>query len=581
MCDLLIVDDDEDTTAALADCLVSEGHQIRVARDGLEGLSHLHSGPVDLILLDVEMPRLTGPEMAYQLFCERTAPTPASKPSPSTLNGSAWSACCLRGAGVRARLEEDRLLNGLVAAFAVVALAFVAGTLSSHAMAHEVQAGGRDLLTNALPSVAELMRARTAQRDLDVDVALLGRSGSAEKDGLLDRIAASRGELESILRRAMATPDYPGEREIYEHSVKPLLARLDRSISELRTLVDQLPPSDPRIVSALTSFDLVAKDLDLAIQQLAEVNHAGAFAAARRVVASHTRAIRLSFALDAFSAILALVAAAVCVHAGRRYATEARRRLEFETGRAAELDLVAQRVAHDLMSPLAAVSLALGRVRHAHGDPETARVVERGLHALERSRQMVQGIYAFSQSGAKPAPGASAPLRTTIVQASDDILATEPEPAPTVDFEGLEDVEVAMDRAVLGIVATNLLSNALKFSRDSTVRRVTVRSHSDDARVRVEFEDTGPGVPAGLEESIFEPYRRAPGVTQPGLGLGLATVQRLILAHGGKIGVRKARGGGAIFWFDLPRAAAERPEGAHPEAPPARAIHAAGGPVTQ
>jgi CheY-like chemotaxis protein len=68
MCDLLIVDDDEDTAAALADCLVSEGHQIRVARDGVEGLSRLHSGPVDLILLDVEMPRLTGPEMAYQLF---------------------------------------------------------------------------------------------------------------------------------------------------------------------------------------------------------------------------------------------------------------------------------------------------------------------------------------------------------------------------------------------------------------------------------------------------------------------------------------------------------------------------------
>jgi signal transduction histidine kinase len=97
--------------------------------------------------------------------------------------------------------------------------------------------------------------------------------------------------------------------------------------------------------------------------------------------------------------------------------------------------------------------------------------------------------------------------------------------------------------------------------------------------VRVEFEDTGPGVPPGFEKTIFEPYRRAPGVTQPGLGLGLATVQRLILAHGGTIGVSKARGGGAIFWFELPRAVAARPEGARPETVPGHAIHAAGGPV--
>jgi DNA-binding NtrC family response regulator len=68
MSHLLIVDDDQDIAEALADCLASEGHATRVARDGLEGLHRLHSDPVDLILLDVEMPRLTGPEMAYEVF---------------------------------------------------------------------------------------------------------------------------------------------------------------------------------------------------------------------------------------------------------------------------------------------------------------------------------------------------------------------------------------------------------------------------------------------------------------------------------------------------------------------------------
>jgi CheY-like chemotaxis protein len=65
---LLIVDDDEDTLEALAEILESSGHRILVAHDGVQGLERLRSGPVDLILLDVEMPRLTGPQMAYQLF---------------------------------------------------------------------------------------------------------------------------------------------------------------------------------------------------------------------------------------------------------------------------------------------------------------------------------------------------------------------------------------------------------------------------------------------------------------------------------------------------------------------------------
>lgn len=68
MADLLIVDDDEDTVEALSELLEEEGHHVRVAHDGIEGMARLSEGPTDAILLDVEMPRLTGPEMAYGLF---------------------------------------------------------------------------------------------------------------------------------------------------------------------------------------------------------------------------------------------------------------------------------------------------------------------------------------------------------------------------------------------------------------------------------------------------------------------------------------------------------------------------------
>lgn len=68
MAKLLLVDDDRDMTEALTDVLVCEGHEVRVARDGEQGLSQLYAAPPDLILCDVEMPVLDGPGMARRVL---------------------------------------------------------------------------------------------------------------------------------------------------------------------------------------------------------------------------------------------------------------------------------------------------------------------------------------------------------------------------------------------------------------------------------------------------------------------------------------------------------------------------------
>jgi signal transduction histidine kinase len=106
---------------------------------------------------------------------------------------------------------------------------------------------------------------------------------------------------------------------------------------------------------------------------------------------------------------------------------------------------------------------------------------------------------------------------------------------------------------VLTNIVSNLAQNAVKYMADSELKRITVRAIDRGELVRVEMEDTGPGLPAGLEAKVFEPYVRAEGLTQPGLGLGLATVKRLCEAHGGNVGVRSTRGAGSVFWFELPK----------------------------
>ena len=68
--DLLVVDDDNDVSETLREILELEGYTVRVAGDGQQGLEQLLVRYPDLVLLDVEMPVMTGPQMAYRMFLD-------------------------------------------------------------------------------------------------------------------------------------------------------------------------------------------------------------------------------------------------------------------------------------------------------------------------------------------------------------------------------------------------------------------------------------------------------------------------------------------------------------------------------
>jgi CheY-like chemotaxis protein len=68
MANILVVDDTDDIRTLLALMVQMAGHQVREASDGRKGLEAIGECPPDLVLLDVEMPVLTGPEMAYEVF---------------------------------------------------------------------------------------------------------------------------------------------------------------------------------------------------------------------------------------------------------------------------------------------------------------------------------------------------------------------------------------------------------------------------------------------------------------------------------------------------------------------------------
>ena len=110
-------------------------------------------------------------------------------------------------------------------------------------------------------------------------------------------------------------------------------------------------------------------------------------------------------------------------------------------------------------------------------------------------------------------------------------------------------------------VLTNLVGNALKFTAQGRVLVTVARKTGPrgEARLRVEVEDTGIGIPAAALGSIFRAFSQADGSTTRrygGTGLGLAISRDLVEAMGGRIGVRSKPGSGSTFHFELPLVAA-------------------------
>ena len=137
-------------------------------------------------------------------------------------------------------------------------------------------------------------------------------------------------------------------------------------------------------------------------------------------------------------------------------------------------------------------------------------------------------------------------------------------PEMKLDLELPEDLpSVYVDPTRVSQVIDNLLSNANKYAPSSTVR---IRSHHEDNLVRIEVEDTGPGIAPQHIPHLFERFYRVPEQNSNvrGTGLGLYICRKIIEAHNGEIGVESREGTGTRIYFTLPLLATQPvPEAEH------------------
>jgi signal transduction histidine kinase len=233
-------------------------------------------------------------------------------------------------------------------------------------------------------------------------------------------------------------------------------------------------------------------------------------------------------------------------------------------------------VAHELNNPIGFVHANLqlldefiGKLVKAHetgGDGTQYRdaitkLLGRSREGTERVKQIVQDLRTFSRTD-------QADLH--MAQLTDEIDTTLAlmEPRFKGHIEVVRDYqplpEVRCYPGQLNQVFLNLLMNACDVLEDGG--KITIRTSTIEGGVRLEFEDSGPGVSAGVQSRIFDPFFTTKEVGK-GTGLGLSLSHGIIERHGGRIQVVSEPGAGAIFQIELPLIAPKIDEVHEPETP--------------
>ena len=198
-------------------------------------------------------------------------------------------------------------------------------------------------------------------------------------------------------------------------------------------------------------------------------------------------------------------------------------------------------VSHELRTPLARIRLLVELARTSPGEERTLGEIEREVEEVDA---LVGELLASSRMDFAALDEKRLDLVTLAVEAMEkhdvDAALLEVE-APTSLVEG--------DATLLGRAVENLLTNAQKHADAISIVRLSERGE----HLHIEVEDRGPGIPRGDEERIFEAFYRRPRRPEiSSTGLGLALVQRIAEAHGGKAYARQREDGkGAVVGFSV------------------------------
>jgi len=229
-------------------------------------------------------------------------------------------------------------------------------------------------------------------------------------------------------------------------------------------------------------------------------------------------------------------------------------------GRAAELEAAYREmeafnytVAHDLRKPLTAISGFCQVLREVCGnrlDEQCKGYLQEVYDGTWRMNRLIDALLNFSHLAHIEPHRENVDLSAMAQEVAAELRLSEP--ARRVTFHIAEGLQVQGDFNLLRVVLDNLLGNAWKYTGSREEGVVELDATEVDGKTVCFVRDNGTGFDMADADKLFTPFQRLPGAQESeGFGIGLATVERIVRRHGGRVWAEGEPGKGATFYFTL------------------------------
>lgn len=214
-----------------------------------------------------------------------------------------------------------------------------------------------------------------------------------------------------------------------------------------------------------------------------------------------------------------------------------------------------QEAAHELRTPLAAVTTQAHVLAHAEAPEDRSRAEAAMVQMLQRASHLSQQLLdlaVLDDEGRQPAQSVDlVPLLEQALASAGDTAAAR---GLELSLDAPESLPATLALPAWQSVLHNLLDNALRYVPEGG--RIEVALRQVDGGLELRVADDGPGLPPEWRDRAFDRFWRAPGQAVTGSGLGLAIVRQAACRLGGRIGIEDGLGGrGIAFVLSLPKSA--------------------------
>lgn len=220
-----------------------------------------------------------------------------------------------------------------------------------------------------------------------------------------------------------------------------------------------------------------------------------------------------------------------------------------------ELEAFSYSVSHDLRSPLRHINgyVDLLNQRYRAGLDDKARhYLDSVSEASKQMGTLIDDLLKFSRAGRKELSSTELDFNTIILEVLEEMKPVLKERKINWDIQDLP--KVNGDYSLMKLVWTNLIDNAVKYSRNQQEARISIVYKQEANDLIFCITDNGVGFDMKHAQKLFGVFQRLHSQDEfEGTGIGLANVQRIIYKHSGKVWAEAEPGKGARFYFSLPK----------------------------